>query len=428
MKYFSKRNLVIGGIVITILLVGGIAYSRRGVEPAFETAEVTRGSVIQDVLVTGRVEPVTAYDVSFATSGVIKTLLVKEGDTVFAEQTLATLDVSDVAMQRAQANAVLVGDRQTAEVALQKAEQSFTQTARVNDIKIAEAKQKVRNAKVKLDLAQEQFDRIKGEDGEESSSSYLTAESSYSMALSTYQELQRALQVLEASNVAAEKAATAEVASAEQTLQLKQDTITADGAISANRAALGYQSAVLGKSVLRAPAAGIIANVALQVGEYASPSAAVIFLVTPDLHMTANVPEADIAKLKPNNNATVTLDAYGEEVPFEATVTSIDQTETIVENVATYQATFDFVQPDERIKSGMTANITVHADKHANVLAIPQRAVIVRNGEKFVRLVEGESFREVPITTGLRGSDGTIEVTEGLQEGNRVVVFVEGEE
>jgi HlyD family secretion protein len=235
------------------------------------------------------------------------------------------------------------------------------------------------------------------------------------------------VRVLEASNAQLEKSGQAEVAGAEQALRLKQDTIAADGTLSANRAALGYQSAVLGKSVLRAPAAGLISNIALQVGEFASPSTPVISLVTPELHMTANVPEADIAKLAVGASATVTLDAYGQDIEFAGMVASINQTETLVDGVATYQATFAFTQPDVRIKSGMTANITVHADKREGVLAIPQRAVINRNGDKVVRLADGESFREVPITTGLRGSDGTIEVASGLQEGDRVVIFVEGD-
>jgi HlyD family secretion protein len=427
MKYFSKRNVIIGGIVIAIALIGWGVYARSGAAPVFETAEVKREAVRQDVIITGRVEPVVTYDLSFAASGVIKTLAVAEGDTVAAGQTLATLEVSDVAMQRAQTNAALVGDRQTAELAVQEAKLSLTQTERVNDVKLEEAKQRVRNAKVKLDIADEQFDRIKAEDTDEASAAYLSAESSYTTALANYQELQQAVRVLEASNAQLEKSGQAEVAGAEQALRLKQDTIAADGTLSANRAALGYQSAVLGKSVLRAPAAGLISNIALQVGEFASPSTPVISLVTPELHMTANVPEADIAKLAVGASATVTLDAYGQDIEFAGMVASINQTETLVDGVATYQATFAFTQPDVRIKSGMTANITVHADKREGVLAIPQRAVINRNGDKVVRLADGESFREVPITTGLRGSDGTIEVASGLQEGDRVVIFVEGD-
>lgn len=427
MEYFSKRNLIILGIIIAASLIGWGIYSRNNKQPVVETAEVKRGTVLQDVTITGRVEPVETYNLSFAASGVIKTILVKKDDTVVAGQLLATLEVSDTAMQRAQAKAALVGERQTAEVALRKAEVSLIQTARVNDIKIEEAKQKVRNSKAKLEIAQEQFDRIKDGDAEETSASYLSAEASYTAAVSNYQEIQQALRVLEANNVQSEKAAAADVASAQQAWRLKQDTIAADGTLSVNRAALGYQNAVLGKSVLRAPVAGVISQVALQVGEYAAPSSAVISLLTPELHITANVPEADIAKLKLGASATVTLDAYGEEASFEATVASIDQTETLVESAVTYQVTFRFTQLDPRIKSGMTANVTLHVDKRDNVLAIPQRAIITRNGDKFVRLVEGKSFREVPIKTGLRGSDGTVEVTEGLQEGNRVVIFVEGE-
>jgi len=424
------KKILIPVLIISAVggLVGWRVYSQGKAAPIFDSTEVRRSTVVQEVTVTGRVEPVETYDLSFATSGVVKTLAVQEGDMVASGQTLATLEVADVAMQQAQSKAALVGDRQTAEVALQKAEQSLAQTVRVNDIKIEEAKQKVRNAKTKLEIAKEQFDRIQAEDVEEIAASYLSAESAYTSALATYQELQEALQVLQASSTQSEKTAQADVAAARQALQLKQDTITSDGTLSANRAALGYQGAVLSKSVLRAPSAGVVAKVALQVGEYASPSAAVVTLVTPDLHITANVPEADIAKLSLNDTAAVTLDAYGEDAEFAATVASIDEVGTLVEGVAIYEVTFHFTEPDERIKSGMTANTTVHTDTRENVLAVPQRALITRNGDKLVRLVEGDGFREVPVKTGLRGSDGTVEITEGVSEGDRVVVFIEEEQ
>ena len=80
---------------------------------------------------------------------------------------------------------------------------------------------------------------------------------------------------------------------------------------------------------------------------------------------------------------------------------------------------------DERIKSGMTANIGILADERHNVIAIPGRAVVVKNGDQIVRVVIDGEIEERKVITGLRGSDGTVEVVKGLNEGDKVITFVE---
>jgi len=74
----------------------------------------------------------------------------------------------------------------------------------------------------------------------------------------------------------------------------------------------------------------------------------------------------------------------------------------------------------------MTANIDIITGTRENVLAIPTRAVIARDGMKKVRLIGNDNvIREVPVVTGLRGSKGTIEIVEGIREGDKVITFLE---
>lgn len=94
----------------------------------------------------------------------------------------------------------------------------------------------------------------------------------------------------------------------------------------------------------------------------------------------------------------------------------------MIEGVATYKTTFQFTKEDQRIKSGMTANIDILTDKRENVITIPQRAVVSQNGDKIVKISEGENIKEVKVKTGLRGSDGNIEILEGVGEGDKVVL------
>ena len=73
----------------------------------------------------------------------------------------------------------------------------------------------------------------------------------------------------------------------------------------------------------------------------------------------------------------------------------------------------------------MTANIDVKSANRENVIAVPQRAIIRKNGDQFVRIADGEGFREVKVETGLRGSDGNIEIISGISEGDEVITFSE---
>ena len=160
-----------------------------------------------------------------------------------------------------------------------------------------------------------------------------------------------------------------------------------------------------------------------RVGEYANASSPLISIISDtSFEIEANVPEADIAKIHVGDQAKITLDAYGSDVFFEGRVVTIDTAETIIDNVPTYKVTLAFTKNDTRIKSGMTANIDIATARKENVLSIPQRAVINKDGQKTVMVVTGtDTTTETTVTTGLRGSDGSIEIIEGITEGAIII-------
>ncbi len=176
---------------------------------------------------------------------------------------------------------------------------------------------------------------------------------------------------------------------------------------------------------LRAPFDGVVTSLHNRnVGELISANVPAVSLISEsNFEIEANVPEADIAKIKIKDHATLTLDAYAGSVFFEAEVSDIDPAETIIEGLSTYKVTFQFKSEDLRIKSGMTADLLVLTDKRENVLVIPQRAVFNKDGQSVVKVIRdnGET-NEVFIQTGLRGSDGNVEVLRGLNEGDRIVI------
>ena len=217
-------------------------------------------------------------------------------------------------------------------------------------------------------------------------------------------------------------AQTAAVRQAEASLESQRSQIKQFVAGVANIAAQ------LDKTVLRSPLTGVVTQVAVEHGEIVPANTPIIFVMSnAGFEIEANVPEADIAKIKLGDAAELTLDAYGSDVPFTAQVAVIDPAETVVEGVPTYRVTLHFLAPDERIKSGMTANLDIRTAERKNVVVIPQRAVVSANGEKSVRTFVAtrdgkETVVKTTVETGLRGSDGNIEITAGLAEGERVLL------
>jgi multidrug efflux pump subunit AcrA (membrane-fusion protein) len=224
------------------------------------------------------------------------------------------------------------------------------------------------------------------------------------------------------------------VALAEEELLLKRAG-TIEEQVSAQEAKLEQvQAAVLSteadlaKTVLRSPIQGIVTQQDAKVGEIVAANAVVISVISESqFEIEVNVPEADVAKISLGDRARVTLDAYGSDVVFEAVITEIDPAETVIEGIATYTTTLQFVEKDSRVKSGMTANTDIRTDERQGVIAVPRRAVITKDGARLVRIVEGVSIKEVPVVTGLRGSDGTIEIVSGIGEGDKVIIFIDAD-
>ena len=76
------------------------------------------------------------------------------------------------------------------------------------------------------------------------------------------------------------------------------------------------------------------------------------------------------------------------------------------------------------VKSGMTANIDILTDKRENVIFIPSRAI---TDSKVKILLENGMIEQREIKTGLKSYDAKIEVVSGLNEGEKVITYMEEE-
>lgn len=190
-------------------------------------------------------------------------------------------------------------------------------------------------------------------------------------------------------------------------------------------ASVDNHRAQVAKTTIYAPISGIVTEQEAKVGEIVAANSNIVSLIsTSQFEIETNIPEADIAEIVVGNTAFVTLDAYSDDDIFNAIVVSINPAETIIEGVATYKATLQFEEKDERIKSGMTANIDIITASKKAVIVVPTRAIISQNKNKIVRVLENGIMRSIVVETGIRSSEGTTEIVSGIKEGDEIIVLI----
>lgn len=181
--------------------------------------------------------------------------------------------------------------------------------------------------------------------------------------------------------------------------------------------------ALLGRTNIVAPFDGLVTKVDTKEGEIASVNTNVIGMISASSYeIESFISESDIAKVRIDQPARVTLDAYGKDIVFMAKTVQVDPAETVLDGVSTYKTKLQFTVADERIRSGMTANIIIQtAEKPASVV-IPQKALFLEAGEKMVTIDQAGKRSNRKVETGGINANGDIEVLSGIVVGEKVVV------
>jgi RND family efflux transporter MFP subunit len=218
--------------------------------------------------------------------------------------------------------------------------------------------------------------------------------------------------------------AMASLISSEDTLRDTLSDVPVQGArVAAAEATLANYGAKLSKMTLRAPISGIISKQDAKVGEAVSANTNVVSIISGDYKIESYVPEVSVAGVIVGAKAKITLDAYGKDLVYDATISHIDPRETVRDGVSTYKTELTFNSPDNRILSGMTTNISIETMRKSNVLLVPERSIRTEDGKKFV-YVKGadEKIAERQISTGSVDSKGNIEVNSGIVEGDSILL------
>src|SRR5213078_3117818 len=331
------------------------------------------GPLTAVVAANGTLNSVVSVQVGTQVSGQIQKLLVDFNSVVRKDQVIAQIDPEIFEAKVNQARADVESTQAT--VVTQEAQVERAR-ADVGNARAAHAEARAQTAKAQvavldtkrdLDRKTELFARqlIAKSDLDTSQAAHDSAVAQLDSARAHEQALESAIQ----SAIAQLRVAEAMLVSARAQVEQKD-------------AGLKQAQVDLDHTTIRAPVQGVVVSRQVDVGQTvaASLQAPVLFTIAQDLtkmQVETSVDEADIGRIKLDDRATFTVDAFPGET-FEGTVTQIRKAGQIVQNVVTYTVVVAVDNPAGKLLPGMTANVKLVVAEKPSVLKVPNAALRFR--------------------------------------------------
>ncbi len=214
-------------------------------------------------------------------------------------------------------------------------------------------------------------------------------------------------------------------------------------------------------TIVRSPINGIILTKTVEEGQIISSGISSVtggtLIATianmNSVYVKADVDEIDIGKIKPGMPAQVIADAFPEKV-FMGKVIRIAAQAKVEQNVTSFEVTIQVDNPDEKLKAGMNASVTILVADRRDILMVPNEAIMsgremvselmrieemsakIEKNQKAgkdlqnmnrdlmkihqgVLIKEGNGLKAVSIQTGVRSLDFT-EIINGLNPEDEV--------
>jgi HlyD family secretion protein len=314
-RVWLRRLAIFGGVAV--LVAGGLGWrvTHRPPPPArYVTASIAVGDVTEKVQATGAVQPLLQVNVGAQTNGRVTRVDVDFNSIVHKGDVLAEIDPTITQSQVTQAQAGL--DAQRAQLASAKANLETTKVAYERVQKLY-----AQNLASKADVD--------------------TAKGSYDVAVA---------------NVGAQAAQ-----------------------INAQTAQLSQSVTNVGFTKIYSPVDGIVVTRGIDPGAtvVASFQSPVLFVIAQDLRkmrVLADIDEADVGKLREKMEAEAVVDAFPGET-FHGIVQQVRYSPNTVAGVVTYSAVVEVENPEEKLRPGMTATVTIKTREAKAVLRVPNSAL-----------------------------------------------------
>lgn len=396
----QKKRLMLGVAGMAVLgLAAFYFYGNQASAAQYLTASVDRGNLRNTVTATGTLQAVTTVQVGSQASGTISALNADFNSVVKKGQIVAQLDPAVAKAQVDQARANL----QQATASLQQARAGVANSrAGVSDAqaKALGAKSTVQNNQAGVSGAQANLAVLKAQqddalsylnqqesllkagvvpqrDYDVAQTAYRTAQARYDQAAAQVNQAVLSEQMASGSGIAQSQAQLEQSQSAVQ--QSQAQVGQAQAQVQQAEAALRLAEINLTHLTIVSPIDGIVVSRNVDVGQTvaASLSAPTLFTIANDLkqmQVIANIDQADIGLVEQAKSVKFAVDAFpGKD--FDGKIQQMRLNPQNVQNVVTYNVVIDVSNPEQKLKPGMTANLTITIDERNNVLKVPNSAL-----------------------------------------------------
>ncbi|KJS12854.1 MAG: RND transporter [Peptococcaceae bacterium BRH_c8a] len=166
------------------------------------------------------------------------------------------------------------------------------------------------------------------------------------------------------------------------------------------------------------PMAGLVAAVNVEIGAMAGPQAPVVTVVQLDtVRVKVNLSEKFIGSVKPGLEVPVTINSLNKQ--YTGIVATVGPKADPVTRAFPVEIKLD--NQEGAIKSGMVADLLLSTGTSKDAVTVPVDAVIEREGQFTVFVVEDDQAKEVSVKVGVSAGQLT-EIKEGIKEGQSVIV------
>jgi RND family efflux transporter MFP subunit len=200
----------------------------------------------------------------------------------------------------------------------------------------------------------------------------------------------------------------------------KQSAIkSAGGQLTSAKGKLLASEAQLSYSEIRSPIDGVVTDRPLYPGEMASTSSPLLTVMNlSKVIAKAHIPQSDAALLRKGDKATITVSGMEKGAPGTVTVVS----PALDPNSTTVEIWVEAANPEQQLRPGVTAQISITARTVHNALVVPSPALLNVSGDKGqVMVVDGQGIahsRDVEL--GIQAPDET-QIVSGIKAGEQVV-------
>jgi cobalt-zinc-cadmium efflux system membrane fusion protein len=182
------------------------------------------------------------------------------------------------------------------------------------------------------------------------------------------------------------------------------------------------QQTISSRFDLKAPLTGTVVERNVTVGQTVGNDAAQVLYTIADLNIlqvVAEVYEKDLRSIKNGEPVNVTVEAYPDDT-FAANVVYVG--DVVDSNTRTIKVRCNVKNPDHKLKPEMFARVSVKLGNELPAMVLPREAVIELGGQGFVYVQTAQdTYVRKAVVIGTIAGD-TIQIREGLQPGDRVVV------